>query len=118
MAAIRQNPSIGAVPPALSESSISAKCLSTDMDHEDMEKNLPFSIEQENPSAELVSAPQCSFKACFLRLALYQVELRGICPVALEDRTDTNVLSLFFLWFTNSCNLLPYAMLLLIIHFG
>ena len=40
-------------------------------------------------------------------LASWGVELRGVLPVALDERTDTNVLSLFFLWFTVSCNLLP-----------
>jgi hypothetical protein len=79
------------------------------MNLEDMEKNLEYSVEQLNPSGELVPVPQCSVKQCFRRLASWQVELRGIYPVALEERTDTNVLSLFFLWFTASCNLLPYA---------
>ena len=40
-------------------------------------------------------------------LASWGVELRGVLPVALDERTDTNVLSLFFLWFSISCNLLP-----------
>ncbi|EZF61409.1 hypothetical protein H112_05814 [Trichophyton rubrum D6] len=41
------------------------------------------------------------------RLASWGVELRGIVPVDLKDRTDRNVFSLFVLWFTISCNLLP-----------
>ncbi|KAF3480523.1 arginine-tRNA-protein transferase [Arthroderma uncinatum] len=45
--------------------------------------------------------------AFWSRLASWGVELRGIVPVGLEERTDKNVMSLFFLWFTISCNLLP-----------
>ncbi|PGH23532.1 hypothetical protein AJ80_02486 [Polytolypa hystricis UAMH7299] len=40
-------------------------------------------------------------------LASWGVELRGITPVPLDERTDLRVVSVFFLWFTMSCNLLP-----------
>lgn len=43
------------------------------------------------------------------RLASWGVELRGITPVALDERTDHRAINLFFLWFTISCNLLPYG---------
>ncbi|KAK2752204.1 hypothetical protein FQN55_008094 [Onygenales sp. PD_40] len=41
------------------------------------------------------------------RLASWGVELRGITPVAVDERTDKRVVNLFFLWFTVSCNVLP-----------
>lgn len=40
-------------------------------------------------------------------LTLCGVELRGITPVTIEERTDKSVLKTFFLWFTMCCNLLP-----------
>ncbi|PGH03888.1 hypothetical protein AJ79_07246 [Helicocarpus griseus UAMH5409] len=41
------------------------------------------------------------------RLASWGVELRGITPVAVDERTDRRAVNLFFLWFTVSCNVLP-----------
>jgi hypothetical protein len=35
------------------------------------------------------------------------VELRGCIPVPAEDRTETNYLNIFTLWFSMSCNPLP-----------
>ncbi|KAI1906823.1 hypothetical protein LOZ65_006827 [Ophidiomyces ophidiicola] len=41
------------------------------------------------------------------RLAAWGVEVRGVEPIAVEDRTDKRVGNVFLLWFTMSCNLLP-----------
>jgi hypothetical protein len=38
-----------------------------------------------------------------------QVELRGATPVPYEERTVTNYLDIFTLWFCMSCNPLPYV---------
>lgn len=37
------------------------------------------------------------------------VELRGSTPVPYEERTETKYLNIFTLWFSMSCNPLPYA---------
>jgi hypothetical protein len=41
----------------------------------------------------------------FKRLASYGVEIRGILPVALEDRTDTRPINIFSFWWTASMSL-------------
>ncbi|KAI1931348.1 hypothetical protein LOZ12_001601 [Ophidiomyces ophidiicola] len=41
------------------------------------------------------------------RLAAWGVEVRGVVPIAVEDRTDKRLGNVFLLWFTMSCNLLP-----------
>ncbi|CAK5274806.1 unnamed protein product [Mycena citricolor] len=43
------------------------------------------------------------------RLLLWGVEARGIKPVTLEDRTDTQYSKIFFIWFSASTNLLPFS---------
>ncbi|KAL4734518.1 permease for cytosine/purines, uracil, thiamine, allantoin-domain-containing protein [Aspergillus similis] len=41
------------------------------------------------------------------RIANWGVELRGVTPVPIEERTDTRFINVFFVWFTLSTNLLP-----------
>lgn len=41
------------------------------------------------------------------RISSYGIELRGVTPVPLEERTDTSFINVFFVWFTMSTNLLP-----------
>ncbi|KAL4783274.1 permease for cytosine/purines, uracil, thiamine, allantoin-domain-containing protein [Aspergillus varians] len=41
------------------------------------------------------------------RIANWGVELRGVTPVPIEERTDSRFLNVFFVWFTLSTNLLP-----------
>ncbi|EER29121.1 hypothetical protein D8B26_000395 [Coccidioides posadasii str. Silveira] len=41
------------------------------------------------------------------RLATWGVELRGIVPIGVDERTDKRVVNVFLLWFTVSCNVLP-----------
>ncbi|EEP81585.1 conserved hypothetical protein [Uncinocarpus reesii 1704] len=41
------------------------------------------------------------------RLATWGVELRGIVPISVDERTDKRAGNVFLLWFTVSCNLLP-----------
>lgn len=43
------------------------------------------------------------------RIANWGVELRGVAPVPIEERTDTRFINVFFVWFTLSTNLLPYV---------
>jgi hypothetical protein len=43
----------------------------------------------------------------FKRLTSYGVEVRGIMPVALEDRTDTRPINIFSFWWIASLGLLP-----------
>jgi hypothetical protein len=39
------------------------------------------------------------------------IELGGCQPVPYEDRTETNYFNIFTLWFSMSCNPLPYVTL-------
>ncbi|KAL4789137.1 permease for cytosine/purines, uracil, thiamine, allantoin-domain-containing protein [Aspergillus venezuelensis] len=41
------------------------------------------------------------------RIANWGVELRGVAPVPIEERTDSRFVNVFFVWFTLSTNLLP-----------
>ncbi|KAL4876527.1 permease for cytosine/purines, uracil, thiamine, allantoin-domain-containing protein [Aspergillus karnatakaensis] len=41
------------------------------------------------------------------RIANWGVELRGVTPVPIEERTDDRFINVFFVWFTLSTNLLP-----------
>jgi len=43
------------------------------------------------------------------RFASWGVEMRGITPVPLEERTDLRFINVFFVWFTMSTNLLPFV---------
>lgn len=43
------------------------------------------------------------------RIANWGVELRGVTPVPIEERTDIRFINVFFVWFTLSTNLLPYV---------
>lgn len=71
---------------------------------EDIEKHPATPTESSAPAPLTVQSYISTF---WSRLASWGVELRGIVPVDLKDRTDRNVFSLFVLWFTISCNLLP-----------
>ncbi|KAM5429702.1 hypothetical protein McanCB56680_004093 [Microsporum canis] len=62
---------------------------------------------ESSPDEKINQKTPSHVHAFWSRLASWGVELRGIVPVELKDRTDRNVLSLFVLWFTISCNLLP-----------
>jgi hypothetical protein len=47
-------------------------------------------------------------KRAWIRKVLsWGVELRGISPVPLEERTDGRFFNIFFVWWTLSLNLLP-----------
>ncbi|CAJ2508935.1 Uu.00g139610.m01.CDS01 [Anthostomella pinea] len=55
-----------------------------------------------------VEAPRSSGpKAWLSKISAYGVELRGVTPVPLEERTDRRLINIFFVWFTMSTNLLP-----------
>ncbi|KAL2848420.1 permease for cytosine/purines, uracil, thiamine, allantoin-domain-containing protein [Aspergillus pseudoustus] len=41
------------------------------------------------------------------RITSWGIELRGVTPVPLEERTDSRFINVFFVWFTLSTNLLP-----------
>ncbi|KAL5342475.1 permease for cytosine/purines, uracil, thiamine, allantoin-domain-containing protein [Aspergillus crustosus] len=41
------------------------------------------------------------------RIANWGVELRGVTPIPIEERTDDRFINVFFVWFTLSTNLLP-----------
>lgn len=43
------------------------------------------------------------------KVAAWGVEVRGITPISLEERTDPRFINVFFVWFTMSTNLLPYV---------
>ncbi|BCS28515.1 purine-cytosine permease family protein [Aspergillus puulaauensis] len=65
--------------------------------------------------AEDISAAEAQSKAkiprvperWLSRIANWGVELRGVAPVPIEERTDTRFINVFFVWFTLSTNLLP-----------
>lgn len=41
------------------------------------------------------------------KFSAWGIEMRGITPVPLEERTDMRFINIFFVWFTMSTNLLP-----------
>ncbi|VUC31486.1 unnamed protein product [Clonostachys rosea] len=41
------------------------------------------------------------------KVASWGIEIRGVTPVPLEERTDKRFINVFFVWFTMSTNLLP-----------
>lgn len=41
------------------------------------------------------------------KISAMGVEVRGITPIPLEERTDKRFINVFFVWFTMSTNLLP-----------
>jgi len=43
------------------------------------------------------------------RLVSWSVEVRGIAPVPIEERTDTRLVNIFTVWFTMSVSVLPYV---------
>jgi hypothetical protein len=43
------------------------------------------------------------------RITNWGIELRGVSPIPLEERTDSRFINVFFVWFTLSTNLLPYV---------
>ncbi|KAJ5902169.1 hypothetical protein N7495_002697 [Penicillium taxi] len=46
-------------------------------------------------------------RAWLNKIASWGIELRGIAPVPIEERTDKRFINVFFVWFTMSTNLLP-----------
>lgn len=76
--------------------------------------------------AEDISAAEAQSKAKFTRvperwlsrIANWGVELRGVAPVPIEERTDTRSINVFFVWFTLSTNLLPYACHFLLLNYA
>ncbi|KAK7437505.1 hypothetical protein VKT23_018577 [Stygiomarasmius scandens] len=48
-------------------------------------------------------------KALTRRLLTWGVETRGILPVPLEERTDTQFFKIFFLWFSTNFNILSFS---------
>jgi len=49
-------------------------------------------------------------KAWLSKFSAWGVEMRGITPIPIEERTDKRFINVFFVWFTMSTNLLPYDM--------
>jgi hypothetical protein len=43
------------------------------------------------------------------KLVSWGVEVRGITPVPVEERTDTRLVNIFTVWFTMSVSVLPYV---------
>lgn len=81
---------------------------------EDVEKSAacntsPVDGGEEKSKKDRIAALSESCQSLWKWLASWGVELRGVLPVTVDERTDTDVLSLFFLWFSISCNLLPYG---------
>lgn len=48
-------------------------------------------------------------KKWLTKISALGVEVRGITPVPVEERTDRRFINVFFVWFTMSMNLLPYV---------
>ncbi|EXJ93804.1 NCS1 family nucleobase:cation symporter-1 [Capronia coronata CBS 617.96] len=72
----------------------------------DMEKATSSPVVQD--IAEGQAEPNQSLKHPILqKLASWGVELHGVTPVAVEERTNTRYINIFFVWFTMSINLLP-----------
>ena len=71
----------------------------------DLEKSLPARV---TPSSETsAGSVEETHTSVLRRLAGFGVELRGILPVTLEERTDTKALNVFSFWWTVSLGLLP-----------
>lgn len=48
-------------------------------------------------------------KAWLNKISAWGIEVHGVEPVSLEERTDKRFINVFFVWFTMSTNLLPYV---------
>jgi hypothetical protein len=48
-------------------------------------------------------------KAWLNKISAWGIEVHGVEPVPLEERTDKRFINVFFVWFTMSTNLLPYV---------
>jgi hypothetical protein len=86
--------------------------MATESDHtglvpkDDLEKNDPIILED----SESIREGDASAKgkvSRLLNLISGSAEARGIVPVPLEERTDKSGATLFSLWFTANCSLLP-----------
>ncbi|KAH8601416.1 purine-cytosine permease FCY22 [Bisporella sp. PMI_857] len=78
--------------------------MATSNENFDVEKSLPT---PRGDGASISSAEEHKESSYLRRLASYGVELRGIAPVALKDRTDTRAINVFSFWWTVSLGLLP-----------
>ncbi len=63
--------------------------------------------EQSKPVGDSQETLHARVRRLWTRLATWGVELRGIRPIPVEERTDTKLISIFSFWFSMSCNLLP-----------
>ncbi|KKK20858.1 hypothetical protein AOCH_003967 [Aspergillus ochraceoroseus] len=70
-------------------------------------------MEAENPPPVDVAAEESQRKSFQVpdkwlsKITNWGIELRGVAPVPLEERTDKRLINVFFVWFTMSTNLLP-----------
>ncbi|KIW20518.1 hypothetical protein PV08_01093 [Exophiala spinifera] len=69
----------------------------------DIEKKGSFDVTQ----AQTPPSEEATQTGWWKQFTSYGVELRGIEPVPVEQRTDTRTFSIFSLWWTFSVNLLP-----------
>lgn len=65
----------------------------------DVEKNLP--------TADITVSDSESKNAWWSKISTWGVEVRGIVPVPIEERTDGKFVNIFSLWWTMSVSLLP-----------
>ncbi|KAF7316409.1 NCS cytosine-purine permease [Mycena indigotica] len=68
---------------------------------EGSDEKLPIGVEKKKPTFQSQGLQR--------RLLRWGVEARGIRPVAVEERTDTQLTKIFFIWFSASFNLLPFS---------
>jgi hypothetical protein len=79
----------------------------------DVEKNAQSTLDAVVADSSSESQTQPTEKGGILsdgwkqKLLTWGVEVRGITPVPVEERTDTRFINIFSLWFTMSVSLLP-----------
>ncbi|KAL4864579.1 hypothetical protein BDV12DRAFT_188828 [Aspergillus spectabilis] len=69
------------------------------------EKPPPATVVTDIAAAE--SQSYSSPRAWLPKLAAWGIEVNGVSPVPLEEKTDKRFINVFFVWFTMSTNLLP-----------
>lgn len=66
-------------------------------------------VDQLERSSESLHVQQTSFQRMSRKLLDYGVETRGIHPVPVEQRTDSNCTRLFFIWSALGVSILPFS---------
>jgi hypothetical protein len=75
-----------------------------DLNAADIEKNFPSGSDAESEHQRIEGEIE---NVWWLRLVSWGVEIRGVLPVPVRERTDARFVNIFSLWFTMSVTILP-----------